>query len=116
MVTKRAEPWNKAADREYPIRVKFAVPEGRTSQLGLAEPLEHWLAANLGPHMWNWGPAHSHAYSQATAYYFRRMEDAQRFVAAFPQLELADGVKAPMDATPQERVAHQGWSSHKRRD
>ena len=87
-----------AAEREYPIRVKFVVPQGGTSTLALAQPMHEWLQAHLGPHMWNWGPAQSAACSQATAYYFRRMEDAQRFVAAFPQLELADGVKAPIEA------------------
>ena len=97
MVKRRADPWYKEADRAYPIRVKFAVPEKGASALGRGTPLHDWLQANLGPKMWNWAPAHSSGCRQATAYYFRRIEDAQAFIAAFPQLELADGVPAPID-------------------
>lgn len=53
-----------------------------------------WLRANMDPLAWAWGPTHGVGV-QATAYYFRRLEDAQRFVDAFPQLELADGVRSP---------------------
>jgi hypothetical protein len=109
MVRKRADPWYKAADREYPVRVRFRLPEAGMYQLSL-DPQE-WLRANLGPKMWQWGPAGwSGKRRQATHYYFRLLEDAQRFVAAFPQLELADDVAAPVDTTPAEPVPHQGWS------
>ena len=110
MVRRRADPWYKEADRAYPIRVKFVVPDGGTSALGMGTPLQDWLQANLGPKMWNWGPAHSSACRQATAYYFRRIDDAQAFIAAFPQLQLADGVAAPIDTTPAERKPVQ-WHS-----
>jgi hypothetical protein len=99
MAQKRAAPWYKEADRQYPIRVRLRLPELSLYKLGI--DLDGWLEGNLGSKMWNWGPAgwsgHGH---QATYYYFRRIEDAQRFVAAFPQLELADEVAAPIDATP----------------
>ena len=56
MVKRRADPWYNEADRAYPIRVKFAVPEKGTSALGMGTPLQEWFQANLGPKMWNWGP------------------------------------------------------------
>jgi hypothetical protein len=109
MVRKRADPWYKAADRQYPIRVKFILPKEGLYKLDL--DLHGWLQANLGPAMWQWGPTQSNVGGQTTAYYFRLLEDAQRFVAAFPQLALADGVAAPIDTTPAESKPHQGWSS-----
>lgn len=84
----------------YPIRVKFCVPERGMSALGMGNPTHEWLSANLAPYAWAWGPAHSIGCRQATAYYFRSIDDAQRFVAAFPQLDLADGVDSPVYTAP----------------
>ena len=109
MGKKRADPWYKDADRQFPIRVKFVLPEGGLYKLGL-DP-DQWLRANLGPAMWHWGPADSNVGRQTTAYYFRRLEDAERFIAAFPQMALADGVAAPIETTPAEPKPHRGWSS-----
>lgn len=109
-MVKRNPPRFKADDRAFPIRVKFVVPSGGLRALKGEPQLEDWLQANLGPNMWAWGPADSNACMQATAYYFRLVEDAERFVAAFPQLEMADGVGSPIDTTPTERTPHQGWS------
>jgi len=110
MATRRNPPWYKEADRDYPIRVKFVVPPGGLRTIEQKITLDQWLAAELGPQMWNWGPAGSVAHNQATAYYFRRLEDAQRFVAAFPGLELADGVTAAIDTVPVPRVRAKGHS------
>lgn len=55
---------------------------------------QRFLTRTLGPAGWSWGPAHSSGCRQATAYYFRTLADAQRFIDAFPGLELADGVDA----------------------
>jgi hypothetical protein len=104
MVRRRAQPWYKEADRQYPIRLKFVVPSSGMQAMENDRTLADWLQAHLGPAMWNWGPADSNACRQTVAYYFRRMEDARRFLAAFPQLQLADGVEAPIDPTPVESV------------
>ncbi|MEO7551183.1 MAG: hypothetical protein ABIT09_08600 [Croceibacterium sp.] len=96
----RSKAWYTAADREYPIRVKFVVPSGGLRAAEAGGTLDDWLHAHLGPKMWNWGPAELSAGRQACAYYFRRLEDAHRFIAAFPGLELADAVPAPVDTTP----------------
>ena len=77
-------------DRAYPIRVKLVVPEGGMQTIEGKRDV--WLNDTLGPEAWSWGPAHSSACRQATAYYFRKLTDAQRFIDAFPGLELADGV------------------------
>ena len=103
MVKRRNDPRFKKDDLEYPIRVKFVVPQGGMSTFATDRRLDEWLSDNLGPKMWSWGPAHSSGCRQAAAYYFRLMEDAQRFIAAFPRLELADGVSVPIDTTPRER-------------
>ena len=98
-MVRRSESQFKINDRAFPIRVKFVVPPGgmRTLEVGIS--IHEWLQRELDHLAWAWGPAHSIA-RQATAYYFRSLDDAQRFVAAFPQLELADGVKSPVYTTP----------------
>ena len=77
-------------DRAYPIRVKLVVPAG--GMRTVAEGRDEWLDNALGPAAWSWGPAHSSGCRQATAYFFRNLADAHRFIDAFPGLELADGV------------------------
>jgi hypothetical protein len=88
----------KIDDRAYPIRVKFVVPEGGMGSLSVRP--DAWLKTNLDHMAWAWGPAHSTGCFQATAYYFRSLADAQRFVSAFPELELADGVDTPTYTSP----------------
>ena len=98
-MVRRSESQFKIDDRAFPIRVKFVVPPGgmRTLEIGISA--HEWLKRELDPLAWAWGPAHSIA-CQATAYYFRSLDDAQRFVAAFPQLQLADGVNSPVYTSP----------------
>ena len=95
----RSDSQFKINDRAFPIRLKFVVPPGvmRTLEVGIT--VHEWLQRELDYLAWAWGPAHSIA-CQATAYYFRSLNDAQRFVAAFPQLELADGVKSAVYTAP----------------
>jgi len=64
-----------------------------------ADP-QAWLSAELGHMRWAWGPTQSIGCGQVTAYYFRSIHDAQRFIAAFPQLEIADGVASPVYSSP----------------
>lgn len=94
-MTRRNPPRFKADDLAYPIRVKFIVPQGGLQ--GVWGRMDAWLRAELDCDAWSWGPAHSTGCKQATAYYFRALADAQRFVSAFPELQLADGVVARSD-------------------
>lgn len=48
-----------------------------------------WLQDNLSPRQW----AH-HPVSGDSGFYFRSLQTAERFLATFPELELADGVSA----------------------
>ncbi|QGN54071.1 hypothetical protein [Novosphingobium sp. Gsoil 351] len=98
-MVRRSESQFKADDRAYPIRVKFKAHIGGTRMLGLPEYPETWLRRELPKLAWSWGPAQSVG-SAATAYYFRSIDDAQRFVAAFPQLELADAIDGPVYTSP----------------
>jgi hypothetical protein len=93
-------------DRAFPIRVKFVVPAGGMG--GLSYRIHHWLKENVGHLAWAWGPAHSTGCSQATAYYFRTLADAQRLVDAFPELELADGVASPVYTSPAKTAGPDG--------
>ena len=98
-MVRRSESQIKIDDRAFPIRVKFVVPPGgmRTLEVGISA--HEWLRRELDYLAWAWGPAHSIA-CEATAYYFRSLDDAQRFVTAFPQLKLADGVKSTVYTSP----------------
>jgi hypothetical protein len=97
-MVRRSESQFKIDDRAFPIRVKFVVPPG--GMQGLSDRAQIWLRDNVGQLAWAWGPAHSMGCSQATAYYFRSLADAQRFVDAFPELEIADGVASPVYTSP----------------
>lgn len=108
----------KIDDLAYPIRVKFIVPSGGLQQLDISP--QTWLEENLEHLAWAWGPAQTIG-GQATAYYFRTLEDAQRFIAAFPQLEMADAIAAGLYSSPsksagtrpRDHCAHTlaaGWS------
>lgn len=85
---RRTAPQSKTDDLAFPVRVKIAVPP-----LGLGRMLDHvfaWLKAELGAREY---ACHSQPGigCDTMAVYFRSAEAAQRFVEAFPDLELADG-------------------------
>lgn len=87
----------KVDDLAYPIRVKFVVPEGGMQEL--SGRIQARLAAEFAPSAWSWIPAYSTACLQSTSYRFRSLAVAQRLVAAFPELQLADGVVAKRRGT-----------------
>jgi hypothetical protein len=87
------------ADRRpcAPVPVKVLVP-GRGFE-SLLPAMHRWLDAEIGRGSY---AVHGAAATgvDATAWYFRRVEDAQAFVAAFPMLELADGTELPTYQSP----------------
>lgn len=99
-MTRRTRSQAKTDDLAFPIRVKLKIPsEDRDRWWGLSQRLEVWLG-ELGPlrcvkHSGGWSLG-----GQAMALYFRTLEDAQACVAAFPELELADGVGAGVYYSP----------------
>lgn len=88
-MSRHTSPNRKRIDDAYPVRVKIRIP--RNGLGNLFGEIHAWLMA-LGP-----GRAANQStrglYCDATAYYFRDLADAEPFLAAFPMLELADGVE-----------------------
>jgi hypothetical protein len=84
-MVRRSVPAKKIDDVAFPIRVKVKVP---ARGFGLRIDLYHaWLRDNLSPRQW----AH-HSVGGASGFYFRSLQTAERFLATFPELELADTV------------------------
>lgn len=86
-MTRRPNPARDLAEKTWPIRVCVRVPEAGFSGAGI-DP-HRWLIKELG--------REGHAIHSAgrmgkdcAAVYFKTIEDAARFLAAFPSLELAD--------------------------
>jgi hypothetical protein len=101
-MTQRTPPQHKTDDNRFPVRVKFVVPERglRSISDGFGDRCRDWLARELGPgggttgagSQWAWHSGGRNARGQVSAVYFRTPAAAQRFVEAFPEFELADGV------------------------
>ena len=84
-MVRRSVPAKKIDDIAFPIRVKVKVPE---RGFGLRIDLYYaWLQSNLSARQW----AH-HPVGGASGFYFRSLQTAERFLATFPELELADGL------------------------
>jgi hypothetical protein len=60
--------------------------------------MERWLVAEVGRD--SYAQHSAHTASEATAWYYRTVEEARAFVAAFPQLRLADGTELPTYQSP----------------
>jgi len=89
---RRSPPQKKLDDRAYPVRVHVRVPERGFENLLL--DMHRWLDTEVGR-----GNFAAHGagtgLTDAVAWYFRTIEEAQAFVARFPMLELADGTELP---------------------
>ena len=84
-MVRRSTQSRKLDDEAFPIRVKIRVPvRGFGQRLDLYDT---WLMSNLSPRQW----AH-HSVDRASGFYFRSLQTAERFLATFPELELADNV------------------------
>ena len=94
---RRSTPQKRIDDRAFPVRVHVLVPGRGLENLLLG--MHRWLDAELGRGSY---AAHGAGagLTPATAWYFRSVEDAQAFVAAFPVLELADGTELPTYQSP----------------
>lgn len=91
-MSRHTSPNKRRIDDAFPIRVKIKIPSG-----GLGNQLSEihaWIRDNLGSERCQ-NLSTRGVYCQATAFYFRTMEDAESFLAAFPELALADGVTNP---------------------
>lgn len=96
-MVRRSTPQKQVDDRAFPIRIKIAAHKGGMGQL--YDVVHLWLRDTIGTG--NYAVHGFRGYpDDANAYYFRSIEDAARFLAAFPQLRLADGTRSPDHASP----------------
>jgi len=104
-MVRRSTPQKKTDDEAFPVRVKVRVPERGMGKL--TDAYYAWLNDCLGACYY---ANHSTTTigGDATAFYFRDIENARDFLAAFPQLELADGTLCPSYSSPVHDAA---WSS-----
>lgn len=89
---RRSTPRKLQVDTAFPVRVKIRVPPDGLGML--LDECFRWLNENVGTERFAQAATGSLG-GCATAFYFLTVEDAQRFLDAFPVLELADGTLAP---------------------
>ena len=97
-MVRHSTPQWKIDDQAFPVRVKIAVPPG-----GLGNVLNdmiYWLQDNLGRGNFAQHAAGSVGLRDAAGFYFRSLDDAQRFMDTFPAAELADGTASPGYTSP----------------
>jgi putative SOS response-associated peptidase YedK len=94
---RRSPPQKKLDVRDFPVRVHVLVPERGFENL--LPDMHRWLEAEVGRGSYAVHGA-GVGLTHATAWYFRTVEEAQAFVAAFPMLELADGTELPTYQSP----------------
>ena len=96
-MVRRTRLQSKTDDLAYPVRVKFRVPQFGLG--GTINRLAIWLRDELGRDRY---AIHSVSVlaGQGMAIHFRTLEDAQRCVDAFPELEIADGVALSIYYSP----------------
>ncbi|MCH2487949.1 MAG: hypothetical protein MK010_09445 [Erythrobacter sp.] len=99
-MTKRTRAQQKTDDLAFPIRVKFVVPP--LGLMGLSSRMTIWLRDTLGPARYATHSAMALG-NQAIGVHFVTLEDAQAFVAAFPELEIADGTRSKTYYAPGRR-------------
>jgi hypothetical protein len=87
-MVRRSTPQRTVDDRAFPIRIKVAPVDRGFGPL--ASDTVMWLQDNLPRSDWANHSVGHHMLSAATCFYFRHMEDAQRFLEQFPKLRLAD--------------------------
>ena len=94
-ISRRSTPQSKTDDLAFPVWVKFAVPGRGIASIHdtLGVRMREWLQRELPPGDHAWHSALSLG-TNACAIYFRRVQDALRFVEAFPEFALADATQA----------------------
>ena len=97
-MSRRSQTSATIADRTFPVRVKIAIPPTGLGQT--IEEADRWLQRELGAENYGQGPASAIGFD-ASAWHFRTLADAQRFLDAFPQLELATAKRPPRPVRPE---------------
>lgn len=94
MATRRNPPRFHRDEAVFPIQVRTMVPE--TGYGKRIDEFHAWLAARFDAGNYAIFPA-TRAWGQAVAWGFRDLGDARAFLAAFPDLVLADGLQEPSE-------------------
>lgn len=95
-MVQRSPAQRKIDERAFPIRVLITVPARGFGQS--YDEMQAWLRNELGPCAY---AIHAgQRYPQSSAFYFRALDDARRFLDAFPRLELADGTRLASYSSP----------------
>lgn len=76
------------SEATFPIRVNVVVPRDGLGKL--IEEIGSWLNREIGPGRYGQAPAPMLG-GNATGFHFLSLEEATRFLAAFPELEMAVG-------------------------
>lgn len=100
-MARRSPPQRKLDERAFPIRVKFSVPPLGT--IGVAPDMYKWLESEVGRGRYAVHPTETVLWN-AFAIHFVAVEDARAFVAAHPQLQLADGTDCVTYTSPYRRL------------
>lgn len=97
VMNRRTSPQKKMDEAAFPVRLRIVVPPHGLGPL--LDTMHQWLRADIGT-----GNFASHSSAglgcQGMAIYFRTVADARRFTDAFPQVALADGIKAVSYSSP----------------
>ena len=100
-MSRRTRAQHKSDDLAFPVRVKFAVP--RDGLGAISGRMYFWLREELGPGRYAVHNALAIS-TQAIGVYFISLEDAQRFVASFPEMVIADGTRSASYYSPARRA------------
>ena len=98
-MTRRSPPQWTIDKEAFPVTIRVLVPEHGFSKWGLENQPDSWLSAALEPGDYATTP-HSAMFGHGTAFHFRTLEDANRFVARFPQIVLADATMSASYRSP----------------
>ena len=108
---RRTPPQKQTDDRYFPIRCCFRIPEHGYGRVLTA--IHHWLDAHAGRGNYAWHSHSAHWDSDVTALYVRSSEILVAFCAAWPDLQLSDGVGSPCYDSPNiVRAPGSGRDSH----
>ena len=97
---RRSTPQKIADDMTWPIRVCVVVPGSGFS--GAEINPQAWLIKELGLDGFAWHSA-GRMSRDVSAVYLRKLPDLQRFLDAFPTLQLADDTGSPVYRSPDAR-------------
>lgn len=89
-MSRRTRAQQKTDDLAFPIRVKFTVPERGLGEVSTR--MHQWLREQFGAGRFAVHSAQAIS-SAAIGVYFVSLDDARRFVDAFPMMEIADGTR-----------------------